>query len=504
MHMLTKLRGKISLFFVVFAVMLTIPAIALADNVQNDVVAGGNDTIIEGNSTTVNYRIAANNGDGQTGCNAADTSAATVTINKPAGVTATPGSLTFTSCATDKSVVFSSSTPGTYEIPVSVSDSGTGTYNTTPAKFTLHVLPAPPPSDTTPPVITPTVVGTLGENGWYTSNVTVSWIVQDGESTVSSKDGCGLTTISTDTDGKTVTCSATSAGGTSSESVTIKRDATDPINVAGTLARAADHNGWYNHSVGYQFDGDDATSGIASCTSGTYSGPDGTNLTVSGSCKDNAGNRSASVETAPFKYDETPPTNITFSGISGGDSFDFGDVPAQSSLDCSATDATSGFESCSIVSGYGTSVGNHTLTAKAFDQAGNSATKTLSYSVVAWRLSGFYQPVDMNDVVNTVKNGSTVPLKFEVFKQLAGTEFTNTGIVNQPLTAKQVSCTAFNGDPIDEIELQATGATALRYDSTAGQFIYNWQTPKKPGACYSVTVGTEGGSSIPFAHFKLK
>ena len=29
-----------------------------------------------------------------------------------------------------------------------------------------------------------------------------------------------------------------------------------------------------------------------------------------------------------------------------------------------------------------------------------------------------------------------------------------------------------------------TGGTALRYDATGGQFVQNWQTPKKPGTCY--------------------
>src|SRR5688572_11578345 len=73
---------------------------AFADNVQDDVVVGGNDTITAGGSTTVKYRITANNGDGQAGCNAADGSKATVTINAPSGVTATPGSLVFASCGT--------------------------------------------------------------------------------------------------------------------------------------------------------------------------------------------------------------------------------------------------------------------------------------------------------------------------------------------------------------------------------------------------------------------
>jgi predicted secreted protein len=37
-------------------------------------------------------------------------------------------------------------------------------------------------------------------------------------------------------------------------------------------------------------------------------------------------------------------------------------------------------------------------------------------------LKGFYQPVDMNGVYNIVKNGSTVPLKFEIVTKLSGVE----------------------------------------------------------------------------------
>ncbi|MCO5176876.1 MAG: right-handed parallel beta-helix repeat-containing protein [Thermomicrobiales bacterium] len=43
------------------------------------------------------------------------------------------------------------------------------------------------PPDTTAPTITPTISGTLGESGWYTSDVDVSWSVVDAESTVSSQ-----------------------------------------------------------------------------------------------------------------------------------------------------------------------------------------------------------------------------------------------------------------------------------------------------------------------------
>ena len=40
----------------------------------------------------------------------------------------------------------------------------------------------PSSADITPPTITPTVAGTLGTNGWYVSNTSVTWAVSDAES----------------------------------------------------------------------------------------------------------------------------------------------------------------------------------------------------------------------------------------------------------------------------------------------------------------------------------
>jgi hypothetical protein len=259
--------------------------IALADNVVNDVGGGGNATITAGGSVTVNYWIVANNGDGQTGCNAGDGSAATVTFNAPAGVTATPGSRTFTVCGTgaQQSVVFSSNTPGDYVITPSVSDSGTGTYNHDPGKFTLKVLA---PADSTPPVITPNISGTLGNNGWYVDDVTVSWSVVDDGSAISSSSGCGPTTIIADTAGTQLTCTATSSGGTSSESVTIKRDATKPTLSPSVSPNPVLLNGSATASAGAS----DNLSGIASASCGPVDTSSVGSKSVTCNATDNAGN----------------------------------------------------------------------------------------------------------------------------------------------------------------------------------------------------------------------
>ena len=68
---------------------------------------------------------------------------------------------------------------------------------------------------------------------------------------------------------------------------------------------APDFNGWYNHAVGFTWSGNDATSGIASCTLKSYSGPDGAAAKAVGSCRDNAGNVASS--SFALKFDATPP-----------------------------------------------------------------------------------------------------------------------------------------------------------------------------------------------------
>jgi outer membrane autotransporter protein len=145
--MRTKLRSKITLLFVVCAVLIVVPAVAaFADLVKNDVVVNGTDTIAAGGTTTINYRIENNNAGGNDfkECDAADGSPVTVTIVKPAGVTASPGSLQFNLCESPQGVQFSAANAGNYPISVTTSDTR-GNYNVGAAAFTLHVTPPPPP-----------------------------------------------------------------------------------------------------------------------------------------------------------------------------------------------------------------------------------------------------------------------------------------------------------------------------------------------------------------------
>jgi hypothetical protein len=238
----------------------------------------------------------------------------------------------------------------------------------------------------------------------------------------------------------------------------------------------------------------DATSGAIDTLVHATISTEGTDQSATGTCSDQAGN-SSSLTSGEVDLDRTAPTLTWNGGPAGGASYVFGSVP--SAPTCVAHDDLSGPNDCGV-SGYGVSVGVHTMTATAHDRADNAHLEVRTYTVLAWTLRGFFQPVDMNGVYNTVKGGSTVPFKFEVF---AGpSELTDVEAVAS-LTADGISCVS--GATLDAIEVTATGGTVLRYDGAAGQFVYNWKTPAGAGQCYRVTMETQDGSTL-IALFKTR
>lgn len=129
------------------------------------------------------------------------------------------------------------------------------------------------------------------------------------------------------------------------------------------------------------------------------------------------------------------------------------------------------------------------------------ATTTLSpFAVLVSHVvrKGFYAPVNpIAGFLNTVRAGTTVPLKFEVF--VNGVEQTSTaGLV---MTVRMISCDT--SAPEDPVEVELAGGTGLRYDSAAGAFVQNWKAPKAPG-CYMVQMTTEQDNLALTARFKVK
>jgi hypothetical protein len=164
------------------------------------------------------------------------------------------------------------------------------------------------------PVITPTLFGTPGTNGWYRSNVTLNWTYSDDSGhPIIATSGCDPATFTADTPtaGVTVTCTATSqidamTTVTRSRSVAVLIDRVAPTSVAVSPDRPPDGGAWFNHRLQAAWRAIDPGSGVGSCTSTPYSGPDGLGIALSGTCRDRAGNVSAAVPFV-FDYDATPP-----------------------------------------------------------------------------------------------------------------------------------------------------------------------------------------------------
>ena len=164
------------------------------------------------------------------------------------------------------------------------------------------------PGDPTPPVVTPAHLrDSLGLRGGYVTNVTVNWTVEDPESQILETRGLRRDHArQRHNRHPPLTCYARSDGGETTVTITILGpDKTAPT-VTATPARGPDSNGWYNHALSVGFSGTDATSGIDSCVpSQTYSGPDSANASVSGSCRDRAGN--TGTQAFNLNYDATAP-----------------------------------------------------------------------------------------------------------------------------------------------------------------------------------------------------
>ncbi len=280
MHNQRRIPGRwtlpslvLTLGIVIAMVLVFVPS-AQADNVQNDVSANGNTSIPSGGTTTVKYWISANSSDGQKDCNAADGSPATVYLIVPAQVTSSNSSLDFSACGNQNSntisVSFTSSTPGDYYIYVSsVADTGTGTYNSSKADFTLHVT-VPTSSDTTPPVLT--LPGNIIAEATSSSGATVTYTASandavDGPVAITCAPASGSTFPILTT---TVNCSATdSHNNTASGTFTVTVQDTTPPTVtppASVTAEAAGSTGaTVTYGVASAFDLVDGVLG-GSCT----------------------------------------------------------------------------------------------------------------------------------------------------------------------------------------------------------------------------------------------
>jgi hypothetical protein len=322
----------------------------------------------------------------------------------------------------------------------------------------LLVLIVPSAATSAGPPLTVACNGAACSSDWYRGNVTIafSW----DPIGVTSTSGCDTKTVSSDTTGVTFTCTVTySNSATSSLSATIKRDATTPTVTGASAGRGPDANGWYNHAVGITFNGSDATSGLAGCTSTTYNGPDTAGASFSGTCTDQAGNVSGPASFGPIKYDGTAPS-VSASMARGPDSGGWYNHPVGVSV--SGSDNLSGVAACNSGTYSGPDVRGGSISGSCTDSAGNSSSR------------GF--PVDYDSTPPSVTGAAAArpPDANGWYSHPVGIAFTGSDA-----TSGVASCTAVtyggpdnagavvNGSCTDQAgNLGGGGTFALKYDST--------------------------------------
>jgi len=232
-----------------------------------------------------------------------------------------------------------------------------------------------------------------GDEGWYRSDVTLTWDVGEPESPSSlALDGCDDQSIVTD--GEFVfSCSATSAGGSSGPvDVSVKRDATKPT-ISGSGTPEANGYGWNAGDVVVSFACADALSGLASCTADQTLVGEGRDQSVVGIARDRAGNIDFATvgginidRTAPDAPSATPDRAPDYTGaggwyrdgvvvtFAGGEDPDLANGDAGSGVDPATVPANAAFDTS----------GSHTVSGTVRDRAGNeSAAGSLSLQVDA-------------------------------------------------------------------------------------------------------------------------
>jgi hypothetical protein len=235
--------------------------------------------------------------------------------------------------------------------------------------------------DATPPSVSGQPARGPDANGWFNRAVTINF----GGSDFSGLASCTSVTYSgPDTGGTTLNGSCIdNAGNTGSASYGLKFDASRPSATAASMSRGSDANGWYNHAVGVAFGGSDSgPSGLASCTSLTYSGPDSGSATATGTCTDNAGNVSAPLSTT-FKYDASGPS-VSGQPSRPPDSGGWYNHPLTVNF-VGNDGGGSGVAGCSSTSYSGPDGGGVSLGGSCTDNAGNhgSASFGLNYDATA-------------------------------------------------------------------------------------------------------------------------
>jgi hypothetical protein len=170
--------------------------------------------------------------------------------------------------------------------------------------------------------------------------------------------------------------------------------------------------------------------------------------------------------------DSTPPVLHLPSDMTGKAS---GNNTAAVNYSATASDLVDGSVPviCDHASGSAFSLGTTLVKCSATDSHGNTATGSFKVGTT-YDWTGFFQPVDMGNVVNKAKAGQSIPIKFSLHGYQGMNIFAQ-GVQNNPgFTAGTVP----PANTSDDIEIYATSVPGLTYDQASDQYTYVWKTDK--------------------------
>ncbi len=349
--------------------------------------------------------------------------------------------------------------------------------------------------DSTPPVITPTVVGSLGNQGWYVGNVDVRWSITDAESSVSSSTGCDATTVTQDTSGITFTCSATSGGGTGTQSVTIKRDTTAPA-----VSCEAPDGQWHVTDVTIACNASDNLSSLSNAADASFNlstnvaaGSETMNAaTNSRNICDVAGNCATANSVGGNKVDKKAPV-ITVTAPTAGTYL----LNQAVTVNYTCTDGGSGVTSCSGTTGNGGhldtgNAGGKTFTVNSSDNVGNSAVQTTVNYRVSFGLAVLFDQTKAN------KSGSVVPIKFRLV-DAGGANVSAAAIVVHAVNVVQIGSSA-------STVLEDPGASNPDFDFrfTTDSYQFNLKTTGYGTGTYVLNFTVGGDPTLYSVMFQVR
>jgi hypothetical protein len=382
---------------------------------------------------------------------------------------------------------------GTINVNCSATDSH---GNTSSGSFTVTVQDTTPPALTLPANITTEATGPSGASVSYSASATD---FVDGPVAVSCDHASGNTFAIGTT---TVRCSAMdSHGNTASGSFSVTvQDHTPPI-ISGVpasiTAEATSPSGaavsYINPTASDLVDGSVAVS----CSPASGSTFALGTTTVLCSATDAHGNKSSA--NFIIKVQDTIKPNITITTPANGAVYTLNQNVA---ANFSCSDSGSGVASCGGTVANGSnldtaSVGSKSFTVVATDKAGNTETKTVTYTVV-------YQVRLLYDPTQAKKSGSTIPIKLQLTDI---NNVVNLSSPNQVLTAVGIGQTSnsISGQVGDSGN--ANPDLNFRFDSTlggTGGYIFNLSTTGLSTGSYMLGFRIGNATYIYAVPFQVK